>query len=311
MTCTDAAIPRSEVDRFNPTQSAQSGTSVAILVVNYRSAGDVQSLFDSMPDDHEDVRAFVVDNSLDAKELNELNDLATSAPFPVVIIESRTNSGYGAGNNQAFAAAMRFSPEVVLIVNPDVTWRSGRFADVVDAARLRPDALLAVPTDDNGETSDGIVRLNPLTGGNAMGTAADAYAYPAGHCLVVSAERFSRLGGFESQYFLYCEELDLTLRNRRLGGSIGVVPGVVVAHVGGASINGGEGRSLTSYYYGTRSRVLLYRRHRELRRYLPALVVLRAGWATSLAVRGAVQESWAVARAIGSGLVTSTRVRRN
>jgi GT2 family glycosyltransferase len=48
-------------------------------------------------------------------------------------------------------------------------------------------------------------------------------------------EDFRRIGGFDEDYFLHVEDLDLCLRFHRAGGEIYFAPDVAVTHIGGTS----------------------------------------------------------------------------
>ena len=52
----------------------------------------------------------------------------------------------------------------------------------------------------------------------------------SGACLAIRRTDWQELGGFSDRYFLYHEDVDLSLRLRLRGGRIGVEPGAVVDH---------------------------------------------------------------------------------
>ena len=66
--------------------------------------------------------------------------------------------------------------------------------------------------------------------GRPRGTAAERLGFLSGACLVLERERFLELGGFAEDYFLYHEDVDLSLRILLAGGTLGVCTGAVVDH---------------------------------------------------------------------------------
>jgi hypothetical protein len=63
-------------------------------------------------------------------------------------------------------------------------------------------------------------------------------AWVLGASMILRREVFAALGGFDPDFFLYCEETDLCLRLREKGHEVGFVSDVTVRHIGGASEQG-------------------------------------------------------------------------
>lgn len=72
-----------------------------------------------------------------------------------------------------------------------------------------------------------------------------------GAAMMISTELFTRLGGFESRFFCYVEDVDLCFRARLLGHGVWQSNRARVQHAGGAS--SGPGESRFSMYHGHRN----------------------------------------------------------
>lgn len=57
----------------------------------------------------------------------------------------------------------------------------------------------------------------------------------SGACLFMRAELYRRIGGFDREFFLYCEEEDLALRVHEQGFQAFLIPAAELVHVGGGS----------------------------------------------------------------------------
>ncbi len=280
-----------------------------IAVVNYHSADDVSGLLSSLPrEEGVRVTVVVVDNSESPAEVERLRVVAGSkeaAGLDVHVVDAGRNGGYAAGNNRAVAELAGFGPDVVVVANPDIRWERGSLGDLVRFSLAHPGSVVSIPTSEHGSVTSGMTRFLPLTGYFRADEPGSAHplAYASGHCFALPASLWADLDGLTEDYFLYCEEIDLAFRLRARGGDFQTFDPVVVEHAGGGTINQGEdARSGVSFFYGTRSRVMLYRRFRRLRLFLIPFLVLRLGWAGFLAVTGKPRSGATVVRALWSGL---------
>ena len=57
----------------------------------------------------------------------------------------------------------------------------------------------------------------------------------SGACLMTDRESFERLGGFDEDYFLHVEDIDICRRARLEGGNVCFVPDAKVMHYGSTS----------------------------------------------------------------------------
>ncbi len=155
------------------------------------------------------------------------------------MIEAGANLGYGAGNNRGAAAARG---DLLVFLNPDAVVQPG-FRDAI-AAPLRDGRWAAwqgLVTAEEGRvvnTRGGVVHFTGIAwaggAGEPVAAARDAGAtepgFVSGACLAIPRERFAGLGGFAENFFLYQEDVDLSLRVRLAGGRLGVADGARADH---------------------------------------------------------------------------------
>ena len=75
---------------------------------------------------------------------------------------------------------------------------------------------------------------------------------------VLSRDVLQKLQGFDERYFVYCEDVDLSLRTSSLGFSIGLVPAARIYHKVSRSQ---VGRKSNGLYYYVRNNLLLFKTH--------------------------------------------------
>jgi GT2 family glycosyltransferase len=142
------------------------------------------------------------------------------------------NVGFGRAHNQTLA---RCRGRYVLLLNPDVRFASDLLARLVAWLDAHPECALAGP-----RVLEGDVRrefpprrsypgeaMVPLDRDDARG----AIAWLNGCCLIARREVLDALRGFDPDFFLYGEEVDLCLRARRAGHVLGFCPDAVVHHL--------------------------------------------------------------------------------
>jgi N-acetylglucosaminyl-diphospho-decaprenol L-rhamnosyltransferase len=94
----------------------------------------------------------------------------------------------------------------------------------------------------------------------------------SGCSMLIERELFNQLGGFDPQFFLYSDDIDLCARAAALGARPVVVPDAAVIHVGGAS-SSSEGQRIRIL----RGKATYVRRHWSRPRARIALGLLKAG----------------------------------
>lgn len=226
-------------------------TSVALLVVNYRSSAlALDAIRTARAASARPLQVVVVDNSVDPAEVEALRGAAD------VVIASPSNVGYAAAINAGRRAC---DAELIVVSNPDVRFADGAIDALADAgAAVAGPALFwddaqrwILPPADLHTRAEVVDRV--LAGrSRAWARRRDRRRFRArlgfwslqrttrvravsGAVMAIRAKAFDQAGGFDERFPLYFEENDFL---RRVPGEIAYVPAARCRHLYNQSAGG-------------------------------------------------------------------------
>jgi len=209
---------------------------LSIVVVTFNSRAAVSATLPALcgqlgPGDE----LVVVDNASSDGTPAAVRALAPGA----TLLESGSNAGFAGG---AAAGARAATGDVLVFLNPDAAPAPG-FLEAIrrPAADGRGwAAWMGLVTADGGRTvntSGGVVHFTGIAWAGEAGAPAPRtdprpreVAFLSGACLAIPREAWQRSGGFDEAFFMYQEDVDLSLRLRLAGGRLGIEPAAVVDH---------------------------------------------------------------------------------
>jgi N-acetylglucosaminyl-diphospho-decaprenol L-rhamnosyltransferase len=208
---------------------------LAVVVVSHESAEHLPALINAvLPQLRDDDELAIVDNaSTDGSAA-----IARSLDARVVVIESDRNLGFAGG---CHLGARSTKAPLLLFLNPDCHPHTGCLAELRQAASSHPDwgAWQAAVLLDSEEinSSGGVIHYLGIGWAGQCGRPLRELpkgdrevAFPSGAAMVIRREAWDALGGFDEEYFMYGEDLDLGLRLWLAGYGVGVVPSARVNH---------------------------------------------------------------------------------
>jgi hypothetical protein len=208
----------------------------------------------------------IVDNGSTEEERETIQRLGSRC-HGVVVVQSPTNLRYAAGANLGIAKALEREPDAVLIMNNDVVAEEGATTRLVDRLAQAPDAGIVAPlvADASGrEVLHSHCFLDERTGRPSwrehgvpiaeIDTEPRETDWVSGEAFLVRAAVLRQLGAFDERYVAYFEDADLSMRLRRAGWRLEVVPAAVFRHAVGAS-----GAAARGVFYRTRNQTLFLR----------------------------------------------------
>ncbi len=163
--------------------------------------------------------------------------VASLAPAARIVRMGR-NAGFAAGCNAGAAAA---GGDLLVVLNPDAAplpgfgeairrpWVEGR-GWAAWQALVADEGATRINSAGNPVHFTGIVWAGGH--GRPIAEAPPAGEVPAlsGACLAVPRTTWAEAGGFPERFFLYHEDVDLSLRLRLRGGALGIEPAAIVDH---------------------------------------------------------------------------------
>lgn len=192
-----------------------------------------------------DTLAALVPQLLDGDELLIVDNASTDDTPAVArrttpratVLETGANLGFAGGCN---AGAATTRAPLLLFLNPDARPADGCLAALRHAADVHPSwgAWQALVTLEGGErvnTSGGIVHFLGFGWAGECGRPIVAGAdrevgFASGAALTVRRAAWEHVEGFDEAYFMYGEDLDLSLRLRLAGYGVGLARDAVVEH---------------------------------------------------------------------------------
>lgn len=259
---------------------------IAIILINYKDYAQkyLQECIESLrkqsyPKDS--FKVFIVDNATSIETMEFLKTMTPEAE----IISVKENLGFAGGNNIVIQKAIDANYDYVVLLNMDT---------IVDSRWLE-ELVTAAEKNKNIGAVQSLILLHPQTErinslgnqlhflgfgfcegygekmSNAKCQMSKHFFYASGAAVLYPIEVLKKVGIFDSEFFMYHEDTDLSWRIRQAGYDVILVPKSIVYHKYQFS------RSILQFYYMERNRLIMivenYRLGTLLLIFLPFLVM--------------------------------------
>jgi GT2 family glycosyltransferase len=216
----------------------------SIIIVNYRSADYLEKCLESVYEKSQSAFFEVILVNNDSKENLKL----IKEKFPAVqVIERDKNCGFGAAIN---IGAKKASGQHLFFINPDAELLND--AILIALAEFKKTPVVAVIgakiVDQKGQSQSWLggrdislteLILNNLgfyRGGKLWKQSEKTNTdWVSGGAMFVKKDVFEQIGGFDENFFMYFEDIDLCRRIRKAGSKIIYLPKIKVMHYSGKS----------------------------------------------------------------------------
>jgi N-acetylglucosaminyl-diphospho-decaprenol L-rhamnosyltransferase len=208
---------------------------LSVLIVAYESRDDLRKTLPALLRElGEGDELIVVDNKPGDGSVDAVRELAPEAR----IVSPGRNTGFAGGANAGAADARG---DLLVLLNPDAVPQPG-WGEAIRRPLLEERgwaAWQALVADGRAETINSAGNPVHFTGivwagghGRPLAEAPGPGEVPAasGACLAIPLPEWRRVGGFPPEFFMYHEDVDLSIRLRMAGGTVGIEPAAVVAH---------------------------------------------------------------------------------
>ena len=233
-------------------------TTIGIVVLNYRGASQTLACLDSLR--HLSpigcrVEIIVVDNASGDGSPSQI----LAARPEITLLESKYNNGYAAGNNLGADYLLAKGVDYLWILNNDTQVHPDSLKHMIDFLLDNPRIGAVGCTLKDSKSTDqaplalGGGEISWLTGRAKHLTKMSGISrmdYITGASILVRKEAWQMSGGITEDYFLYWEDVDFSLRLKKLGWELGVASDAVVFHDESSTLGR---RSKPQVYYSSRA----------------------------------------------------------
>ncbi len=229
---------------------------ISIIIVNYNVKEFVKNLLHSLHKALENYSSeiIVVDNASSDGSVENIKE-----KFPYVkVIPNKKNVGFGKANNQGLDIA---KGQYIILLNPDTIVREDTFSKLIKFIKTKPEAGMVTCKVLN---PDGTLQLacrrsfpGPWTSFTKIVGLSKLFPKSklfskynltyldenivnevdaiSGSFMLFTREVYNKVGGFDPQFFMYGEDLDLCYRVQQAGYKVFYVPDTEIIHYKGES----------------------------------------------------------------------------
>ena len=225
----------------------------SVVVLHYERIALTAECCKTLVAQKEPARVLVVDNGSPSHGEAELR---AALPPESEVLRLPGNLGFGGGMNAGMRAVLADpATDSVLFLNNDTRCPP----ELVGAMRavLAADPAVGLVGCDmegagGGEDAPAGYRLGKVFGYPRPCRPGEAPDYVQASCILLPRDVVEAIGGFDEDYRFFFEDADLSLRVRRLGRRLAIVPGVKIFHYGSATIGANDGRKAAWFRTGHR-----------------------------------------------------------
>ena len=251
------------------TDSTRRRALVSIIVLNYNGKHLLDDCIGSIQEqDYHAFEIIVADNCSEDDSVAYIRER-----FPEVqVVEHPCNYGFSLGNN---IAARQAKGRYFFFLNNDTRLDPHCLSALVDSVESNNADICGCTVTDFEGANHPLVMGCDFMGFPFQGR----FFYVEGCALFIKRDSYYELDGFDEDYFMFYEDLDICWRARLAGKTISYVEEAVVRHKGGATLSGGrpEHRGYTTNcqrrYLGERNNMRTLLKNYKLQTLLVVLPV--------------------------------------
>ena len=224
---------------------------LSVITVNFNGAKKTSALLKSLSRQNDsDFLTIVIDN---ASEETDYAELQKSPVFQgLEIIRNEVNLGFSGGNNVGIKRALENGSDWVLLLNNDTTVEPG-FIGSLKAELSKLEGIVGAAIDEDGIVAYcGKVKWLRSRGYHSYDLSealVEEGRYIIGGCMAIQTNVFEKIGFLDQKYFLYFEDQDYSVRARKAGIQLGILPEIKIHHQPSSTTNKLGSPLLLRYHY--------------------------------------------------------------
>lgn len=243
---------------------------VTAVIVTYQSASEIGACLQSLT---ENATGWIAECRIVDNNSQDGSADAAERSYPgAAVIRNPENLGFSKAVN---SGARNTTTEYLLILNPDAVLKSDALSELVHFLDSRKEAAACGPKmlGPNGEFQS-VCRRSFPTPWNTLGyylglnrifprsrrwasykpeTVSPDFESRvdvlSGACMLIRREDFQTVGGFDEDYFLFGEDIDICWKLHQAGRELWYVPAAEVVHAKGASMKHALKRAKREFYH--------------------------------------------------------------
>ncbi|HSR18608.1 MAG TPA: glycosyltransferase family 2 protein [Ignavibacteriaceae bacterium] len=240
---------------MNVINSSSQKIDISIIIVNYNLAKEIEDCLNSLLlkiDSRINFEIIIADNNSPDKSLLAVEEKFKRDNIQFLYLDK--NIGFGKGNNYGFARA---SGKYICFLNPDTLIKEDIFWKIISLFEIDksigiigPQQQIKDPCFDfsAGYSPNIFFELFNLFGLGVFVESFIMFFYTKlkrekklevnwilGAAIFVRADLFKRINGFDEDYFMFFEELDLCKRVKNIGLKVVYYPQLKIHHIGSVS----------------------------------------------------------------------------
>ena len=246
---------------------------IAIIIINWKKYDLTLNCIDSvLKSSYKNFKIILIDNESQNSFPDEINKSEK-----IQIIKNKNNEGFSKANNQGIKYSIKNGFDYVLLLNNDTLIKN----DLIDSLIQQSSTLnqkiiqpLILNYDGSkiwnagGKINNFFGTFQTLEKGKGFKNFKRNRTYTdwfTGCCVLIKVEIFNHVGYFDERFFAYYEDVDYSIRLKKMGYSIALMTNSYLQHYESASsksMNKIEG-NLSPYihYLNIRNHILLLKKH--------------------------------------------------
>ncbi len=234
---------------------------INILLLNWKSFELVRvNLHRLVLSEDRKFRVILINNYSDQAELLKIKELVLffSQKLEIYLVENITNLGYAGGNNSGlnFLSKNNFTGDL-LILNPDILISKNTIYEMRKALTKDVGIVTVRTKNSNHKILFDAIKLKGYMQSFIITSKESIESdYSQGACLLIKREVINQIGLFDERFFLYWEEVDFSMRVKKLGMKLIAISTTCVIR-----LNNEIKRQPLAFYYSVRNAKLIKSKH--------------------------------------------------